>query len=313
LPSLFLCQGSRADTLFLKDAKQIKGLVVEKHADRVILSTEKGEMPVFLSQIDRIEYADPEQNFMETGKSFEESGKLDEALAYYEKALEINPDLEEARAAAVGVRNLFWSKAIEGPRGEMDKQQVLYEAWGQAKPINPVEAQNQSAQRIQSLRQGLGITLEKKEDWVRLESVDGKKPAALAGLKKNDRLAAMDGKSLRFLTVDSVIKNFLVPRFSNFVLEFERDCFLHKQAVKSSGLKGLGFKLVLEVQGAKIEEVRPKSIAAEAGLKEADLLTQVNHEPTRYMPLKKIVKLIEDSKEDRVILTIRRSALLSRS
>ncbi len=314
LPSLFFSEHSQADTILLKNGKSMKGLVVEKHADRVILSTENGEVPVLSSDTENIEYNDPEQNFLENGKSFEEAGKLDEALAYYEKALQINPNLEEAQAAAMGIRNRFWAKTTEGPRGEVDKHQILYDAWGQGKPVEKKAAvENENASEIQSLRQSMGLLLEKKGDWVRLEWVDSKKPAALAGLKKNDRMVAIDGKSLRFLTADSVRKNFLTPLFSNFTLEFERDCFLHKEAGKPMDLKELGFKVKLEYQGVRIEEVRPESAAAESGLKEGDLLTEVGQEPTRYMPLKKVIELIESSREDRVILTVRRPTLLSRN
>ena len=80
-----------------------------------------------------------------------------------------------------------------------------------------------------------------------------------------------------------------------------------------SSLKKLGLKLTLEYQGIVIEEVTPKSAAEEAGLKEQDLLTQVDGFSTRYMPLKKVVRLIEDFPgEGPVAFTVRRFTHLSR-
>ncbi len=314
LPSFFLLvSGASADTLSIKNGKELKGLVVEKHFDRVILSTEAGEVHVLLAEIDHIQYDDPEQNFMEAGKSFEVNGKLVEALAYYEKAADLNPDFEEAKSAAVGVRSRLWAKVTEGPRGEMEKQQLLYDQWGQGATSDSPEGREAAfRKRRQALNEGLGLSLRKEGDWVELDSVNSKKPAALAGLKKCDRLVAIDGKSLRYLGVDSVSNDLLEPRFANFTLDFERNCsFGRKQGVSS--LKKLGLKLKLEYQGIMVEEVAPKSVADQAGLKEQDFLAQVDGAATRYMPLKKVIRLIEESpKEGPATLTIRRSALMSR-
>ncbi len=46
LPSLFSCPEIFADTVILKTGKDLKGLVVEEHEDRIIFSTENGEIPV---------------------------------------------------------------------------------------------------------------------------------------------------------------------------------------------------------------------------------------------------------------------------
>ena len=310
LSSLFLCSLLWADTVTLKNGKDLKGLVVERHADRVVLSTEKGEVPIFLKGIKNIKYDDPEQSFMKIGKAYEAEGKLGEALAFYEKAAEVNPDLEEARKAAIGVRNRFWALSTEGPRNEIEKQQVIYDAWGQGKPIEEV-IRNQVFEQAKALREGLGISLERKGDWVRLDYVDPKKAAALVGLKKNDRLASIDGQSLRYLTVEVVRKDLLLPRYSNFTLEFERESFLHKKLNKVK-MKDLGFKLRLEYQGLVVHSVKSATPAQEAGLRDEDLLTQVDGAPTRYMPLKKVVQLVENSTEERIVFTIRREALLAR-
>lgn len=310
LPSLFLCETAQADTIILKNGKEIKGLVVEEHADRIILSTEKGEIPILRKGFRDIQYDDPAQNFMQIGKAYEKDGKLGEALAFYEKAMEVNPDLEEAAKAAVGVRNRFWASSTEGPRNEIEKQQVIYDSWGTGLPVEELIAKGETEQK-KVLRKNLGIALEKKGDWVQLEIVELKKEAALAGLKKNDRLISIDSQSLRYLSVEAVTKNMLVPRLSHFMLGFERDCFLHKRAEKTN-LKQLGLKLKLYYEGLVVDSVKPDSLAEKAGLKEADFLVRVNGESTRYLPLPKVVQLIQNSTEDRIIFTVRRTALLTR-
>jgi len=310
LPSLFFCSNLLADTITLKNGKDLKGVVVEQHVDRIILSTGRGEIPIFLKGIKNIHYDDPEQNFMKVGQAYESEGKLGEALAFYEKAAEVNPNFEEAKKAANGVRNRFWAQRTEGPRNQMETKQMIYDVWGQGRPVDQVIRKEELEQTV-ALREGLGVSLERKGDWICFDFVDPKKEASLAGLRKNDRLVSMDGHSLRYLSEEVVRKDFLSPKFSNFTLEFERDCFVHKEK-NQSGLPDLGLKLRLEYQGLIIQSVKDGSPAAEAGLKEGDLLTQVDGTATRYMPLKKVVQLIQHSQDDRIVFTIRRSALLAR-
>lgn len=296
----------------MKNGKELKGLVVEKHVDRVILSTEEGEKPVLLAEIQEILYDDPEQNFLNVGKEFEDNGKFEEALSYYEKAIELNPDFEEAKAAAVGVRSRLWAKVTEGPKSEMEKQQVLYDSWTEGRVLNAIEERQEAFKKqTDAIRQGQGLFLEKKGDWTQVEFVNAKSPAAVAGLRKNDRLVAIDGRSLRYLSLAAVMQAFMEPRFSNFVLEFERDCFLKKKN-RRDNLKKIGLKLALEYQGIVVQDVAPKSPAEDAGLKSQDLLTHIHSEPTRYLPIQKAVQRVEQPKDERVILTVRRSALLSR-
>jgi len=53
------------------------------------------------------------------------------ALSYYEKAYKLNPDLMEAKKAAVGIRGRFWSDFAQGPLNEVKKQQEVREGGGQ--------------------------------------------------------------------------------------------------------------------------------------------------------------------------------------
>ena len=305
MSSLFLFSPAFADTILLKNEKEIKGLVVEKHSDRIILSTEKGEIPILLSGIKDIRYDDPEQNFFKIGKEFEAEKKYGEALAYYEKALELNPDMEEAQQAAAGMRNHFWATSTEGPVSEIEKQEVLHnDSWSQGRTAQTL-MQKEAMGQARLLRDSLGLVLNKKGDWVELELVQSKKDGAISGLRKNDKLVSIDGESLRYLGVDAIIRKMLTPRFSNFTLEYERNIFM-----RSSG-KNLGIKFALEYEGLKINSVKENSYAEMAGLKSGDWVVAINGISTRYMPLKKVNEVLRDSKE-RTVFTVRRQALLMR-
>lgn len=301
---------AQADTIHLKDGSELKGLIVEEHADRLVLSTEKGETPLMRGSIKEVEYSDPAQTLFQLAKSYEAEEKLGEALAYYEKASELNPDLQEAKVAASAVRNRFWASSTQGPINEIEKQQVLLDSWGRGKKVDEV-IRNESLEQQKSLRENVGLTLEKKGDWVRLAFVDTKKEAGLVGLKKNDRLISIDGESLRYLSEEVVRKKMLTPRLTNYTLEYERDLFVRKEPVKTR-MKELGVKFKLEYKGLVISAVEEGGASEAAGAQIGDLIAQIDGEPTRYLPIRKARTLIESSEEDRVVLTVRRSAYLTR-
>lgn len=310
VPALFLCSRLYADTVQLKDGRELKGLIVEKHEDRIILNTEKGETPILKNTIQNILYDDREQNFLQMGETYEADGALGEALAYYNKALEANPDFEEAKKAQVRVRNLFWSKAAAGPKNEMEKKQALYDSWG-APARSEFFSKNQARQDSVSLSSGLGVRLESKGDWVRLAEVFSKKDAASAGLRKYDRLVAIDGQSIRYLSPEVVQEKFLSPRYSSFTLEYERDCELTKTGFEKRFAE-LGLDLKLEYEGVVVQAVKNPSPASKAALRAQDILVAVNGNSIRYLPLTKLMGMIENVKSDRVLLSVRRSVLLTR-
>jgi C-terminal processing protease CtpA/Prc len=154
--------------------------------------------------------------------------------------------------------------------------------------------------------------LEKKGDWVCLASVDSKKDAAAAGLKKNDRLVAIDSQSLRYLSESVVASKLLAPRLTNGMLEFERDVTIRVPAAEGPNLKALGFKLKLEYEGLFIHGVRKDSPAEHAGLRDKDFVVRVGDVATRYTPIKKVVDLIQNTREEGVLMAIRRTTLITR-
>jgi len=308
--SFLFCLPVYADTIQLKDGQELKGLVVEKHEDRIILSTEKGEMPVLKNAIQKINYDDPEQNFLQMGESHEAVQRWGEALAYYQKALEVNPNFEEAQKAVVRVRNHFWAESAAGPKNEIEKRQALYDTWGTGGTTKVFPKKHASAD-ADSLREGLGVELGSKGDWVGLSQVFSKKDAALAGLKKNDRLVAIDGKSIRYLTPELVREKMLSPRYSSFILEYERDCQLMKTGLEKE-LVDFGLGLKLEYEGVIVQKVEKESAASHAGLKEQDLLITVDGQSIRYLPLEKLIGVIQGAKNHTVLFSVRRSAMLTR-
>ena len=318
LPALLFSSQAFADTLILRNDRHIKGLVVEEHEDRIILSTIVGEIPVLRRGIKKIDYSDPAQNFMSVGKEYEKKQRWGEAIGYYEKAAEINPNLDEAKMAVARVRNRFWAKAAAGPEAEIEKRQSLHD--NAVKQLK-APAGGPRADAIMTndpgelLWQSLGVRLMKKGDWVHLSEISKKLGAsARVGLRAGDRLVAVDGESLRYISMEAARQHLIEPRYSTFTLDYDRTLSLAKTGFEKSP-KDFGFDLKLTARGLVISSLAANGLAARSGLKVEDAIVEVNGKTTRYVPVKKfagVLQQTENQSDLRTVLTVRRSALLTR-
>jgi len=306
---LSLALSAGADTIVMKTGEELKGLVVEEHHDRVIFSTADGEVVLQRKDFQSIEYDDPAYSLLSVGLELERQEKFVEALSYYEKAGELNPDLKQARQAAIGIRSRLWAGYTEGPLSEIQKMQDIENAWQSA---TDMEDQLRKAQKNDErlLWERLGMSLGRKGDWVTAQKVSFGKPAHKAGLRRGDRFVRIDGQSIRYLNESAVLQKFLEPRFSTLILVLRRRVKF-PSAVTGRSPKQLGLKFRQDYEGIVIDGVKEDSPADKIGLKEKDMLVGINGELTRYMPLREAEKLIRDADDD-LILTIDRNVQMPR-
>jgi carboxyl-terminal processing protease len=72
----------------------------------------------------------------------------------------------------------------------------------------------------------------------------------------------------------------------------------------------IGATLSMQLGGLTISAVKEGSTASEAGLMPNDLITAINGNSTRYMPLKKAIKSIKRSRNGKVDLTVRKDMVM---
>ncbi len=307
VPALLLATAlpSSADTIRIHNSEPLKGLIVEEHEDRVVLSTGDGEKMVFRTDIQEIEYDEPEYSFLNLGRDMERSKKWGEAKSYFDKAYELNPNLVEARQAALAIQSRLWAKAIdEGPREEMSKQQVIEDAYRANVDVDGLA--KAKADRERDLWQRLGLKLETKGDWAAISNVLIGGKAYKWGLRSGDELAGVDGRSLRYLNSETVVEELLEPRYSNGSLSIGRRVSLEPKPGRSL-LKMLGVKIRQQYNGLTVENAGKKS-----PFKKGDLIVEIAGQLTRYLPTKKAQQLIDDGKA-KVDLKINRTFSFTRN
>lgn len=294
-----------ADTVVLKDGESLKGLVVEEHSDRIVLSTVDGEIQVMRSKIEGVHFDSQEQSFVQIASDFEAAGKWEEALSFYEKAYQLNPGLEKARQAALALRGRLWAQSLVGPTEEVDKQTMIMQSWSREKPIEEI-IQETRKEEESKLKERTGLVLGQEGEWVVIRSIKDTSLAKTAGLKNRDRLVSLDGHSLRYLSVEVVERKLVSPGLGERIIEVQRD-ILYPRDDQRLKVSRFGLKLNVAYEGLKIQEVAEGSPAKKIGLKPDDFLIAVNGRPTRYLPLREVIELIESPESEALHLTIYRS------
>jgi hypothetical protein len=183
-----------ADVIYDHSGGTLKGLVVEEHADRIVLSAEQGEQTVFRSQIEEVFYAEPERNYLYLGGQALESGDFGAARGFFQKALQINSVFSEA------------ADAIERA-ADLEKKQDWV---------------SQGLDLLQALEKQWGITLAQGKELAVVQEVRPGSLAERSGLAAGDGLVAAWNVSLAFIPAGAVARELIGPPGSISKLTIQR-------------------------------------------------------------------------------------------
>ena len=277
-----------ADTIYLKEKKLLKGVVVEEHADRYVINTIAGEAPVFKSQIERIQFDDPEQGYYQLGRDLQRDGRLPEALKAYRKALDLRPDFHAAQQAAFVVQRMLDQDAEAGLADEIRRH----------------GARTSSPRTVESR---YGCQLGYDAGWSVIGDVAPETPAARAGLRSGDTVVAIWGEPIRYLTAEA-ISDQLRREDQELVLTIERSLRVPSAPPTAPpAAHPKGFSVELGYDGLAVTEVEPQG-PADGLLIPSDLILQINGQASRYLSPKVVDGYLHDS--TLLKLTIQRIVIL---
>lgn len=286
IPAFFLvflvAAAARADVLYLKDGRTLRGLVVEEHWDRLVLSTEEGERPFLRRDVEEIFYDEPERNQLYLGRLALAMGNTALAEGFFRKALQMHPALREAEDAMGRLEDLRLKRGAGGDFPE---------------PLEALEAR-------------LGLTLDASGSMARVEAVRPDSPADRAGLTSGDGLIRYWDESLLHMSPERIAERFLGPSGSSFRLTVQRVPAIPQALPDEQDWPGL--ELAMERDGLTATEVRPGGMAALAGLLPGDRVVRLERDSTRYMPLGEARKRLRESARRGIILTIQRDISFNR-
>lgn len=270
-----------ADTLYFKSGNSLTGLVVEEHRDRIVVSTEEGEKTVLRRDIDEVFYSEPERNHLYLGQQALEEGDVHLARGFFEKALQVNPRLQEAEDALHRVEDLERKRELL-PAG--DWSQTLWEHGG--------------------------LSLEAGTPYVTISRVKPGSSADKAGLEPGDSLVNYWGESLAFLSPKPVAEALWGPPRTLVKITIQRLVTLPPAPATVNDWPHC--KLEMEHLGLTVDRTDPTGAAGLARLMPGDRIVSLNGQATRYLPLVDARRLIQQSKEKGLSLLIHRDLTIQR-
>jgi len=300
----FLASLAMADTIILKDNQEFKGVVVEQYSDRVIVSTIDGEKEIMRKDIGRISFDLAEQNLTSIGDYYKEKKIYDKAYYYYQKALDVNPDYKQARD---GMNYVGTYLRNSGMAMKLSHIQRLNESRiGKGGGLVSMESSKEV-----KIKDELGITLKNMgKDFV-ITGVTALSPAYRAGIIEGDILNQVWGKSITYMEPEDVFSELVSP-----VIQDVRIGVIRKynfDLTKANKVKGslLGIKLGFdEMEGLVVKEVYKEGMAYNYGVRDGDIIMDVDGKAVRYMEIKEVEKIINSKKGKELNMSVKREVVI---
>jgi len=290
----------------LKNGKEVKGIVVEEYDDRLVMSTYEGEKTFFKKQIQKIKYDLQEQNFEKLGDKYMSQGRFERAYYYYNKALKVNPDYKRASDKIAYIRSLPYRSFRQGRENEIARVRFM-----EKQTKKKTEEEQTLEEKLKSVT---GLSIAEENGRIEVVEVKKKSPGSMAGIRKNDILAAVWGRFTDYMPEYDVARLLLKGGPGEIRLTIERDIVLkkgQKRPGKYSDIINATLKML--PNGLTVLSVKPDGVGWKIGLKKHDLVIAINGSGTRYMPFDEVVQIIEKRENDIIEFTIRRAATIWRT
>jgi C-terminal processing protease CtpA/Prc len=293
---------SGADVVHLKNGGRQMGIIVDKYADRIVLSIPEGEVEIMMDQVKNIVYDDPENNYMMLASKYEERKDYEKAITYYNMALELKSDLREAKDAISRINDIVDTK-------RQRKEELLAKLREKKEQLLKMREEQETI-----LRNNVGFNIEKEGDDFRINDVISESEASKTGIQNGDFLVGVWDKATKYMPREEVIKLLSGSEGSKINIIVQKEIKPRSEEINwgTRSFKGIGASLSMETEGLTVISVMPGKPADLAGLKPLDLIISINQEPTRYMPMEEAIKNISNSQGQTIDLIINRRVELMR-
>lgn len=289
------CLVSSADTVILKNGKKLKGLMVNEYKDRITLSTAEGEKTIMKSSIRSAVYDDEEKALLQKARNQFKRRQYMKAYYTYQKVLEIDPELGEAKERVKHLRSFLEKKIREDIVGDMRGK-------------NERSGATISKSVAEEVAEDLGIVLGEGEKYVFIEKVlDNASIDITSELRPGDKIVSIWGEMTAYMDAREVGQMLLLPGEVKMIIERSvRSHLASSVALFARYRKIIGGKFSLKKKGIIIVAVTPNGPFDRAGIKEGDLLFSIDGRLTRYMPIAGLKNTVRKNQNKDIDVSVRR-------
>lgn len=294
---------SNADTVYTKDHKELKGIIIEDYKDRIVFSTADGEQTIMKEDVMELYYDTEEQNLIKLAEQARDRGDFIKSFVYYDKAFKLDPSSRQAKDGIVFLQGYLFKKDM-AQKEEVIRRHNELEQTGANPEVVVKSEEEKFKDSLKKLRETAGISLEPEGGITRIENVRIGSPAYEAGIRNGDVLIAIWGRLVGYMTLREVVETILEKT------SLETKCTIERAVDVKGTTDIMGTDLKMQFEGLTVSAVRENGPASEAGIKKGDIITEINGNSTRYMPLNRAIELIRKSKGDIVNLILQREVVM---
>lgn len=269
-----------ADTVYFNHNK-VEGSIIEETSEHVVVETPIGNVTIEKRLITDIKRVKPEENLLEQGNYYFQRREYETAISYYQKALELNPDYEEAKQSIANVENT---------RQEAELREKL--------KLEKLE--KEKARKREDAEKKTGMKFDEEADALRVISIADDSPAWRAQVKLYDKIVAVDKIYVKDLRLEEIWDKFLQP--DPVFLTMERKVSVTKRSLEYRKDKfiGIGIFLDTDERGIFVSSVIEGGPADEAGIKAGDEIVEINGQTAKSLGVDKAAQIIVDGQVYRV-------------
>ena len=308
---LSFSQGVVADTLYLKEGKEIKGIVIQNYHDRIVFNTIDGEKTIKKSDIEDILYDRREQNLIKLGDFHYQKNNLVKAYTYYRKAYQINPDYKEAQDRYIHIRSVLMRRPEKQFKSDMDRKRALFQQAG--KLYEPKIKEGIAKSKEELFKQLTGIVLFTEDEVPKIRSLVSESPASKTGIKVYDEIFSVWGRLTAYYDLDDIVDMIIDSPSPEVMLKVKREISIYPDSKKIVSLSDLGILIGIKEPGLTVSDIDKLIIPSEIDLLKEDIISDINGKSIIYMPLKEVKETIKSSlAEGKLTLKIIRNLTLWR-
>jgi hypothetical protein len=299
---------SYADAIYTDDGREIRGIIVEDYKDRVVISTVDGEVTALKADVRQLYYDSEADNLVKLAEQARERGDISRAFAYYEMAMRADPNSKAAKDGVVFLRGYILRKEEVKKEDEVRRREE-FERYGAAQIPEDKSKEDELKEFSEAMTRKIGISLVSDDSGQVIDSIRAGSPAADAGVKKGDAIVAIWGRLTGYMPLEDVMKTLLDKPSLEIRLTIERDIIIRPDPNRNilssaSDVSGASFKMLFD--GLTVSGLKDEGPGVQAGLEKNDIVVAVDGKSTRYMPIKKALSLIKNTRNDSLFLKIRR-------
>ncbi len=284
---IIFCVGTAfSDTVYFNNHK-LEGRIVEETPAHVVIETSIGSATITKDRITKIERLSQEENFLKMGDNQFKQKRYNAAMDYYNKALEVNPEYEKAKAALAKVKE-------------------IREEIAQLRKLELERQKKQREKKKEELKKKIGMVVDEIDGKFEVVNVVKDSPSDRAQVKVHDRIMSIDGSSTKDMSLEKAWEKLSGKRPITLTIEREVDVLRKRIEYRKRSFVGIGMFFDTDNEGLFVSSVIEGESADKAGLGSGDRIISINGKPTKGLGLDEAAELIGDGELSKVNIVIKK-------